>query len=86
MMFDLYLLTYTENIHFYLPLSVLTSIFLTCVASSSTVFFSMLTSSSSGPSVSISIGLSEPTESMYIKNCVDRKEEEVKMSLVYRPF
>ena len=36
----------------------------TCVASSSIVFFSMSTSSSSGPSVSMSIGQPESIESM----------------------
>lgn len=54
----------------------LTSVFLTCVASSSTAFLSAPTSSSRGPSVSMSIGPSGPTESMYIKNCSSRKKDE----------
>lgn len=46
---------------------------LTSVASSCTVFFSVLTSSSGGPSVSMSTGLSGPAESWYIRNCAERK-------------
>lgn len=65
-----------KNIHGYATLYTYTHVVLTCVASSSTVFFSRLTSSRSGPSVSMSIGLSEPPESIYIRNCTGRREEE----------
>lgn len=47
---------------------------LTSVASSCTAFFSMLTSSSGGPSVSMSTGLSGPAESWYLRNWAERKQ------------
>lgn len=59
---------------------------LTCVASSTTAFFSMLTSSSSGPSVSMSIGLPDPIESTYTTNCSTGRERKVNHKQSHHPI